>query len=401
MEREQQHRLPLHRAVALASHRATTVALSEPAHCAPEVRAPEGRRQHHDQGDGDLLRRPGASLWNEVISFEALYAAYRRARRAKRSRPESLRFSAHLDHEILRLQAELLNGTYRPGPFRRFMIHDPKPREIAAPAFRDRVVHHSLCAAIGPLCERRFIYDSYACREGKGTHAAATRLQVFIRAATEHGDVWALKADVAGYFASISHDLLEAQLHRIVTDPQIRWLINRILASEAEGADLPRRGLPIGALTSQLFANVYLDPLDHFAKEGLHTRWYIRYMDDFVMLSRDKQQVRDWCDATAQFLSQCGLRLNPKTAILRAAHGIPFVGYRIWPCYRRIRQSTLRRIRRRLRDLQGQYASQQVDATALAKSLQSWAAHLAHADTGRLRTALWGNLTFKRRSHAV
>ena len=210
-------------------------------------------------------------LWEGMISFENLLRAAEKARRGKRFKPGAARFFFRLEPELLRLQEELANLTYRPGPYRTFTIYEGKPRQISAAPFRDRVVHHALTGILEPIFERSFIHDSYACRKGKGTHAAVNRCQHFAR---RHAYV--LKADVRKYFPSIDHAILKELIARRIKDPSVLHLVSTIIDHSNPqpsviawfpGDDLftpieRRRGLPLGNQTSQFFANVYLDPLD-------------------------------------------------------------------------------------------------------------------------------------------
>ena len=179
---------------------------------------------------------------------------------------------------LLEIKLALETGTWQPGDHRQFFVYDPKFRSIAAPPFADRVVHHAICTIIEPLFERRFIYDSYACRVDKGAHRGARRLQTFLR--KKHA-VYALKCDISKFFASIDHAVLCQIIRQTIPDPKLLEILDRIIAGYSPG-------IPIGNLTSQLFANVYLDQLDHFIKEELRVKYYLRYMDDFILLGENK-----------------------------------------------------------------------------------------------------------------
>lgn len=234
------------------------------------------------------MKRQG-HLWERLISFEGLLAAAEKACKGKRFRPPVAAFHFDLERHLWRLHQELADKTYRPGPYRTFFIHEPKRRQISAAPYRDRVVHHALTRVLEPIFERSFVHDSYACRKGKGTHAAVRRSQEFAR---RHRYV--LKADIRKFFPSIDHAILKALLARKVKDPHVLWLAGLLIdgSNPQEGvcdwfagddlfAPAQRcRGLPIGNQTSQFFANVYLDPLDHFVKERLEIEGYTRYVDD-------------------------------------------------------------------------------------------------------------------------
>ena len=289
------------------------------------------------------------SIWEKIISFENLYYAYKQARRSKRFQSEVLEFSFRLEENLIILQNELMWKTWEPSSWREFKVYDPKPRQINAPAFRDRVVHHALCRIIEPLFEPRFIYDSYACRVGKGTHAAMYRVRDFLRRIKRnHSKVYILKADISQYFPSVDHERLKKIIRRTIRDKNVLWLIDTIIDYGGEDG----RGIPIGALTSQLFANVYLDTLDHFVKDELGIKFYVRYMDDFVILHWDKTHLKEVRNLIEEFLfKHLSLQLNPKTQIFPYKQGVDFCGYRIWPTHVLPRKRTVKRARRRFKAL--------------------------------------------------
>ena len=238
-------------------------------------------------------------IWPELVSFENLLSAYYKARKGKQSVSAVARFTLKLESELLSLQQELNENSYRPGRYRLFTIYERKKRQIAAAPFRDRVVHHAIMNIIEPSLDRRFIFDSYACRQHKGVHAAVNRYQQWSKKYP-----YVLKMDIEQYFPSIDHDILKAKLRRCLKDRYVLALLDRIIdTAPAEtgragfsyfpGDDLLTHterttGLPIGNLTSQFFANLYLDAVDQFIKKQLSVRAYLRYVDDLVVLGRDK-----------------------------------------------------------------------------------------------------------------
>ena len=247
------------------------------------------------------MPRPADGLFPGIASFAALEAAAQRAARGKRRKPGVAAFLAHLEPEVLRLERELLSGAWRPGRYVEIAIRDPKPRTVSAAPFRDRVVHHALCAVIEPLFERGFVFDSYANRTGKGTHRAVARYERF---RNRFGHV--LRCDLYRYFPAIDHAVLKADLRRRIRCERTLWLIDAVIDGSNPqepvhlyypGDDLftpfeRRRGLPIGNLTSQLFANVHLDGLDHYVKEVLRAPGYLRYVDDFALFHDDPAVLR-------------------------------------------------------------------------------------------------------------
>lgn len=323
--------------------------------------------------------------FEEATSFHGLLSAAERAARGKRHRPEVARFLMDAEKHCLALERALRlpaehPQAWRPGAVRRFPIRDPKPRTITEVPFPDRVVHHALMAVAEPYLERRAIFDSYACRIGKGQHAALHRTQRFAGACP-----WALKADIAAYFASIPLQGLMALVRRCVPDRATCDLLERIVRSpRLETA--PGRGLPIGALTSQHLANLYLSPLDHWLKDDLGVRRYVRYMDDFVVFG-ERAELRDLRMMLGDFLEQrLGLSLNPRgTRVLPTRDGIPFLGFSVRPGRVRARPATARRFRRRLAALEARHARGEITEEELAARLGSVFAHLRAWDTHGLR----------------
>jgi RNA-directed DNA polymerase len=353
-------------------------------------------------------------LWQQIIAFENLWQAARQAQRGKRFRPNVLEFNHDLESNLLKLQAELQDRTYQPGAYRTFEITDPKPRLISAAPYRDRVVHHALCNIIVPLIERSFIDDSYANRFGYGTHRALRQAVQFARSRR-----YPLQCDVRKYFPSIDHTILKQQIRQWIKCPDTLWLIDTIINNSNSQSEelvyfpgdtlltpLERRvGLPIGNLTSQFFANVYLNGFDHFVKESLHIRNYLRYLDDFLLFADNWQQLADAKVAIASYLTSLRLQMHPvKTQLLETRHGFNFVGFRILPIGEtfpkdiriRVRNDNLQRSRQRLKLLQRSFATDQIDLSALVQRLQSWEAHLKHGDTYRLRRDIFESRVFRR-----
>lgn len=308
-----------------------------------------------------------------LFSLDNLYRAWRRCRRGKRRTHNALAFEADLEAQLLALRDELMSGTWRPCPPLAFLVERPKRREVFAADFRDRVVHHVLVEHLEPGWERRFIHDSYACRVDKGTHAAVDRLRQFCRRATANGTrpAWYLQLDVQGFFVTLDRRILWARLAAHERDPAVRWLMQVILHHEpteacrlrghprAVFAALPAHktlfrarpgcGLPIGNLTSQFFANVYLDALDQFIKHQLKAHCYLRYCDDLVLVSADRAQLVAWEGRIAAFLAEVlHLRLNARRRLQPVANGIDFLGYIVRPDYLLVRRRVVGALRDRL-----------------------------------------------------
>jgi RNA-directed DNA polymerase len=342
------------------------------------------------------------NLYARVMAFENLYQAYRLARRGKRDRAAVGDFEFNLENNLLCLQDELQSQTYRPSGYHNFYIFEPKRRLVSAAPFRDRVVHHALCQIIEPIWETRFIHHSYACRIKKGTHAALDQAHAWAR---QYG--YAFHGDIVKYFPSIDHQILFDLIARKIADPKILWLIQTILDSGAGiqaderpllyfpgdnlFAALRTTGLPIGNLTSQFWANVYLHELDQFAKQVLHVPAYLRYMDDFVLFSDSKAQLHAWKTAIRDFLG-ARLRLllhDTKSVIQPTRIGLDFCGFVLFPTHRRIRRSSIRRFVQRFREQREAYRNGQLLLEKMTMSVQCWVAHAAHGDTWRLRSRLF------------
>ncbi len=343
-------------------------------------------------------------LWQDIISLDNLFHAYQKASRGKRSRPDVAAFEMDLEARIITLRDRLASQTYVHGPYHSFLIHDPKRRLISAAHFEDRVVHHALHNCIGPRWERKFIFDTYANRVGKGTHKALDRCTQYLR---RYG--YYLQLDIRQYFPSIDHAILIKQLSQELQNERVLALCKQILASgvgvlrEAydmvyfPGDDLfaanRPRGLPIGNMTSQFWANVYLNPLDHFIKRRLKIRGYVRYVDDMLLFSDSKVQLREAWAAVVDFLA--GLRLTvhqgaPQPTPVR--HGVTFLGFRCFPTHRRLKRAKVVHARRKIKAAWAAVGREEMAVEDFHHRLQSWISHASHGDTWGLRRSLLGAL---------
>jgi len=322
------------------------------------------------------MPRTYGNLWPQVIAWENLHGAYLEARRGKRYKPEVLCFTERLEENLTNIQNHLCWKSWRPGRWREFTVYEPKARFIQAPPFKDRVVHHALVRVIEPLFERKFIFDSYACRVGKGTHAAVLRTQQFMRKAkAKWGQVYVLKGDISKYFPSIRHEHLLGILKRTIRDRDVLWLCETIIQNCGEKG----RGIPVGALTSQLFANVYLDQLDHLIKDDLGIKHYIRYMDDWVVLAPDKKYLWETLYCVEDFISsRLGLVLNPKTQVFPASHGIDFCGYRIWPTHLLPRKRNVKKAKRRFKWMAKAYAQGRITLGYIGPRVASFLGYMKY-----------------------
>ncbi len=328
------------------------------------------------------MRRAGG-LWPGIVSFENLTRAARRAARGKRDSVSAARFLDRLEPEALRLQRELEMDGYRPGQPVTFRIFDPKERTISAAPFRDRVVHHALIDPLEPILDRRMVYESFACRRGKGTHAALRHARRLVRRYTHF-----LKLDVRHFFDSLDHNVVLDTMRRILKNRRVLALIERIVRD-----GFSDRGLPIGSLTSQWFANLVLDRLDHKIKEVWRVPGYVRYMDDFVLFANDKQRLADLLPCVRTYLAgTLKLRLKDRATILApVTQGLPFLGWRIYHGTVRLRPDNLRRTRKRLRARTRRHEQGHVTEEQLADAVRSVTVHLAHGSTFKLRRSMFHN----------
>ena len=346
------------------------------------------------------------NLFDGIASFRSLLAAALVAAKGKRATPGVAAFLANLEREVLRLERQLQAGSYRPGRYKRFEVFDPKHRIVSAAPFRDRVVHHAFCAVCEPMFERGFIHDSYANRVGKGTHRAVVRYERF---RDRHRHV--LRCDIYRYFPAVDHEILKADLRRRITCERTLALADRIIdgsnAQEPVCLHFPgdslftpferRRGLPIGNLTSQFFANLHLDALDHFCKEVLRAKGYLRYVDDFALFHDDPAQLAEWRRRIAAHLAARRLQLHPrKTAILRTSQPATFLGFVLLPGgQRRLPEENVRRFRNRLRGMRDRYRHGTITKDDVIRRVRSWVAHAEHANTWRLRQSIFRASRFR------
>lgn len=332
------------------------------------------------------------NLFQGIVAFDNVLSAARHAAKGKREEASVLRFYHHYEENLWQIISELQSKTYKPGHYKTFSIYKSKPRQISAAPFRDRVVHHALIAVVGPILERTFIFDTYANRTGKGTHKAIERYQHYLKKYD-----YALKCDIRKYFPSIDHEILKSLIRRKIACVDTLWLINTIIDNSNPQTEhlcyFPgdtlftpherKRGLPIGNLTSQWFANYYLSFLDHYVKEVLHCKGYVRYVDDCVLFSNSKPELWEWKKAIEIFLESYRLILNPqRTELYPAKEGKCFLGQKVFQSYRRLPSDNVRRAKKR------------IQCTLLAKpetmqqSLSGWVGHARQANTRNLLRSL-------------
>jgi len=342
------------------------------------------------------------NLWQTMITFDNLLLAYKKAQRGKQHKQSVALFTLNLEHELFTLQRQLTDGSYQPGEYRLFTIYERKPRTIAAAPFRDRVVHHALMNIIEPSLDKQFIYDSYACRQNKGVHKAIDRYQKWAKRYR-----YALKMDIQQYFPSINHTLLKKKLRHRIKDAKILNLLDKIIDT-APPVELPpypgdnflnpqRTGIPIGNLTSQFLANLYLDDFDHYIKEQLHIHAYLRYVDDFIVLGDNKNVLHNIREQIQSYLAANRLRLHPrKVHITPTRQGLDVLGYFILPHKRRLRNDNGHRFFRKMRGFAKAYALRKMNWEDFNPSVQSWIGHAKHADTYGLCSKHFYDIVFRR-----
>lgn len=323
------------------------------------------------------------TLLEAMGDYGNVQKAYNKARKCKRHRKDVLIFTKDKEENLDKVREDIINLAYEPSKYHYFKVYEPKERQIMALPFYDRVVQHAINNVLEPIFDKRFISQSYACRKGKGMHAASDTLKEWLYEWNKyHPDqpLYAIKADIHHYFQSIDHAVLKTEIRKVIKDAGVLALLDRIIDHNGNMPD--GVGIPVGNLTSQLFANIYLDALDQFIKHELGVEAYIRYMDDFVILSPDKEQLRSWLARIEQFLrEELKLEFNPKTTILAAKNGIDFVGYKHRATHRKVRKDSIKRIKRTIK----KYESGKITKEQLQKSIQSWTGHAGHADSYNLR----------------
>nr|AQS33640.1 hypothetical protein [uncultured archaeon]AQS34295.1 hypothetical protein [uncultured archaeon]AQS34736.1 hypothetical protein [uncultured archaeon] len=322
--------------------------------------------------------------YSEVYSIENLTLAWKKARENKTLHKDVIEFEKDLERNLLDLQFELKSQTYKPKPLTTFVLRDPKTRVISKSDFRDRVIHHALLNVIRPAFESSFFYDSCANQIGKGTLFAIKRFDIFARKATHNFTApgFCLKADIKHYFDEVSHEILLEIIKEKIQDKEIIWLIRRILSNNSREGER-HRGMPLGNYTSQFFANLYLHKFDHLVKHSLKAKYYIRYVDDFIVLHKSEKQLEIWKEQIDTFLKKSlKLELHPqKSKIINLYKGIDFVGFRNFISHKRLRKRNIGTMKNKIR----LFEQNIYDFGFLKEIYQGWQAHASWANTHKLR----------------
>jgi retron-type reverse transcriptase len=345
------------------------------------------------------------NLYNQICTFENIWLASRKARRGKRLKNSVSEFEYNLESNLLEIQKALIEENYEFGEYREFKIYEPKERFICAAPYRDRVVHHAICNIIEPILDKAMIFDSYSCRLNKGTDKAIDRTQEFAEKSK-----WILKIDIKKYFFTIDHKILMHYIEKKLCDEKLNKLLWKILNTynssdeyyfsfegDTQEDKFRFRGLPIGNLTSQLFANYYLSGLDRFIKEELGFKYYLRYMDDALIFCDDKERLRNTKDSIEKYLIDRRLKIHQdKSQIFPIKNGIKFLGFHIYPYHKRILRDNLRRFKERMRAKSNEYKNGVLEWDRVLLSLNSW---LGYADKVENRNIINKILRFIKFQH--
>jgi len=345
------------------------------------------------------------NLYPKIYDLKNLILAHKKARKHKTKKRDVKEFEENLAYNLKTLHDELKAKTYSPKPLKTFILRDPKTRKISKSDYRDRVVHHALCNIIEPIFEKTFIYDSYANRKNKGTLNAIKRFDLFKRKVSGNGTIiknkfndsnfvygFCLKADIKHYFQRVNHEILLNLIKRKISDKDIIWLINRILKTNNLKNSMNNVGMPLGNLTSQFFANIYLNELDYFVKHTISAKYYLRYVDDFVILHKSKFQLESWKNDIIIFLGyNLKLKLHPeKSKIYPLSRGIDFLGFRTYYHFRLLRRRNIRSIHNKLT----LFRQDKISSEKFNEIYQGWQAYAKWADTYNIRKRFSTQKTF-------
>ena len=330
------------------------------------------------------------NLYEDICNYENLEKAFTKARKHKTLKPYIIEFEEKLKENLLQLQEELITQTYKPRPLKTFIIRGPKTRKISKSDFRDRVIHHAICNIIEPIFDKTFIYDSYANRIMKGTLKAIERFDEFKRKVSKnnHKACYFLKADIKHYFDTVDHQILFNILARKIEDEKVIWLIKQIFDNHKTIES--GKGMPLENLTSQFFANVYLNELDQYVKHFLKAKYYIRYVDDFIILHGSIDQLQQYEKEINKFLKEkLSLELHPdKSKILKLQKGANFLGFRIFYNHKLIRKKNLKKFERKFNKLKKEYNEGVIKRERVIEKFEGWIAHISYADTYKYKRHL-------------
>ncbi|MFH1053360.1 MAG: reverse transcriptase domain-containing protein [Candidatus Woesearchaeota archaeon] len=329
-------------------------------------------------------------LYEELCTYDNIQLAFTKSRRGKTLKSYVIKFEEDLINNLRQLQHELITQTYKPMPLVTFILRDPKTRKISKSDFRDRIVHHAICNVIEPIFDKTFIYDNYANRIGKGTFSAIERFDQFKRKVLSNDKkaCYVLKADVKHYFETVDHNILMSILERKIEDNKLLNLIKIIISNH--NTSEPEKGMPLGNLTSQFFANVYLNELDQFVKHKLRAKYYIRYVDDFVIFHSDSKALEDYKTRIDKFLKhRLELCLHPdKSKIIKLKTGVGFLGFRIFFSHKLVRKKNLLKFEKKFNEMREEYKEDIIPREKVLERFEGWLAYVQHANTYKYRKHL-------------
>ena len=327
------------------------------------------------------------NAYEELCSYENFEKAFKKARKGKTKKQYVLEFEKELEKNLVKLSNELIKEDYRPNPLKTFILRDPKTRKISKSDFRDRIVHHAICNIIEPYFEKIFIYDSFANRLGKGTLNSIKRFDEFKRKVSKNNTIrcFVLKADIKSYFESVDHKLLLKFLRKRVNDARIMDLIQIILSNHHNNC--LGRGMPLGNLTSQFFANVYLNELDQFIKHKIRAKYYIRYVDDFVILHKSKKILEKYKLRINLFLAK-DLKIElhkEKSRVILLNKGVGFLGFRIFYYHKLLVQKNMRKFNKKMKKIRILYMKGKFPREKVIEKFEGWLAYISHANSYKYR----------------
>jgi len=338
-------------------------------------------------------------LYPKLCSYDNLDLAFKKARKGKSKQKYVKEFEKDLQNNLLNLKKELLAFEYKPTKLTKFIVRDPKTRVIRKSVFKDRIVHHAVVNILDPIYEKVFLYDNYANRKNKGSLNAINRFDYYKRKISNNGKLvnnsknknmiegYCLKADLKHFFDSVDQTILIKILKRKIRDNNVLWLIKQILENHISiGGGGERKGMPLGNMTSQFFANVYLNELDYFVKHKLKVKCYIRYVDDFIILHKNKKVLLEYKRKITNYLKNLGLELHPdKTKIFSMYRGVTFLGYKLFYYFRLLKKRNVRYFLRRLQRFEERYNENLITSSDVLDSIEGWLAYAIWADSYNLR----------------
>ncbi|MCB9092834.1 MAG: group II intron reverse transcriptase domain-containing protein [Halobacteriovoraceae bacterium] len=338
------------------------------------------------------------NLFDSMVSIENLFLCWDQFKRGKKKRKDIQHFEMYLEDFIFELHEELVSSRYQHGSYKQFHVFDPKERHISKACVRDRLVHQMVYAELSKVFDPIFIFHSLSCRMGKGTHKGVSLLEGFLRKISRNGSkkCFCLKMDIRRFFDSIDHRLLKSLIQKRIKDPRVLTLVDKIIDSFVfQTIDGRAVGLPLGNVTSQLFANIYLHELDLYVKHGLRKKAYLRFCDDFVFVSNNKDEFFSFVLNIREFLREnLFLEIHPRKIIFKSLHqGVDFLGYVLFLKYRTLRTTTKKRLKKRLKKKYSDYLDRKISKRALDQCLQSYLGILSHANqhdfSKALKNAYW------------